>query len=80
MSSNLLHFTTLCLLKLKHLLDHCINLYVDFLDKIGSNHIYFNHKRPKYQQEIVEIIFYRKIIAKGQYDKDKACNIRTHIV
>lgn len=60
--------------KLRHLLDHYINLLEDFFDKIKFIHICFNHKRPKYQPDIIKIIFYYKIVKTGLYTNNKAYN------
>lgn len=71
---NLPDLIALYLLKLKHLLDHYVNLLRDFFDKIGSSHIYFDHKRPKHQPNITKIIFYYKIVKTGLCANNKACN------
>lgn len=59
---NLIDLIVLYLLELRNLLYHYINLLRNFFDKIGSSYIYFNYKKPKYQSNIIIIIFYHKIV------------------
>lgn len=60
--------------KLRHLLIYYINLHRDFFGKIRSNHINFDHKRPRHQLNIIEIIINHKIIKKRFCSKDEAYN------
>ena len=77
---NLPDLMALYLPELRHLLDHCINLLRDFFDEIGSSHICFDHKRPKHQQDIAEIIFYRKIVKTRLCADNEACNNKKRVV
>lgn len=77
---NLPDLIALYLLKLKHLLDHYINLLSDFFDEIKSNHICFSHKRPKHQPDIAEIVVYRKIVKTELCADNEACNDKKRAV
>lgn len=64
----------LYLLESKQLLYHYTNLPEDFSDKIRSNHIYFDHMRPKHLPDIVKITVYHEIVKKELFDKNKVYN------
>lgn len=64
--------------ELRYLLYHYINLLNDFFDKIRSIHICFNYKKSKYQSDIIEIIFYHKIVKIGLYTNNEVYNNKKH--
>lgn len=70
----------LYLLKSKYLLDHCINLHKDFLNKIKSSYIYFDYIWLTHQQNIIEITVNDKIVKKVLLDINKIYNNRRHVV
>lgn len=70
----------LYLSELRYLVTHYINLCKDFFGEIKSNHIYFNHKKSKYQPNITEIIVYYKIIKKKLHNKDEVYNNKMCII
>lgn len=68
------------LLESKYLLDHYINLYRNFFDKIKSSHTYYDLMQPTLKQGIIEIIFYYKIVKKKLLDKNETYNNKRCVV
>ena len=68
------------LFKLKHLLNHYINLHGNFFDEIKSSHTYFDYMRATHQRNIVEITVYYKIVKKELLDGNEVYNDKRRII
>ena len=79
-SLNLLDLMVLYLLELTHLLIYYINLRKDLFDGIKSSHACFDHKKPKHQLNIAEIVVYHKIVKTELCANNKACNNKKRVV
>lgn len=77
---NLLDSVTLYLPELRHLLTYYINLRRDFFYEIKSSHTCYDHKRPKHQSDIAEIVNYHKIVKTKLCANNKAYNNKKRII